>query len=97
MDPEGSPARLFVGAGSTKLAVQIWFDVTAIPAEAERVEDVRELTREAAGESALRHVAKVFLVDGEGRIRNVYGSGFLDASLLVRDLETLLGEHSPAS
>jgi hypothetical protein len=43
---EGSPARLFVGAGSTKLAVQIWFDVTAIPAEAERVEDVRELTRE---------------------------------------------------
>jgi len=57
---------------------------------------VRELTREGAGESALRHVAKVFLVDGEGRIRNVYGSGFLDASLLVRDLETLLGEHSPA-
>jgi cytochrome oxidase Cu insertion factor (SCO1/SenC/PrrC family) len=57
---------------------------------------VRELAREGAGESALRHVAKVFLVDGEGRIRNVYGSGFLDANLLVRDLETLLGEHSAA-
>jgi len=57
---------------------------------------VRELAREGSGESALRHVAKVFLVDGEGRIRNVYGSGFLDASLLMRDLETLLGEHSPA-
>jgi hypothetical protein len=42
----GSPAQLFVGAGSTKLAVVLWFDVTAIPAEAERVEDVRELTRE---------------------------------------------------
>jgi cytochrome oxidase Cu insertion factor (SCO1/SenC/PrrC family) len=57
---------------------------------------VRELTREGSGESALRHVAKVFLIDGEGRIRNVYGSGFLDASVLVRDLETLLGEHTPA-
>jgi cytochrome oxidase Cu insertion factor (SCO1/SenC/PrrC family) len=57
---------------------------------------VRELTREGAGESALRHVAKVFLVDGEGRIRNVYSSGFLDANLLMRDLETLLGEHAPA-
>jgi len=57
---------------------------------------VRELAREGAGETALRHVAKVFLVDGQGRIRNVYGSGFLDASLLMRDLETLLGEHSPA-
>ncbi|MCX7789850.1 MAG: LysM peptidoglycan-binding domain-containing protein [Chloroflexaceae bacterium] len=43
---EGSPARLFVGAGSTKLAVQLWFDVTALAPEAERVEDVRELTRE---------------------------------------------------
>jgi hypothetical protein len=43
---EGSPARLFVGAGSTKLAVTLWFDVTAIPIEAERVDDVRELTRE---------------------------------------------------
>jgi cytochrome c peroxidase len=57
---------------------------------------VRELTREGAGESALRHVAKVFLVDGERRIRNVYSSGFLDAGLLMRDLETLLGEHAPA-
>lgn len=57
---------------------------------------VRALTRVGPGESALRHVAKVFLVDGEGRIRNVYGSGFLDASLLERDLETLLGEHSSA-
>jgi cytochrome oxidase Cu insertion factor (SCO1/SenC/PrrC family) len=58
---------------------------------------VRELSRDGEGESALRHVAKVFLVDGEGRIRNVYSSGFLDADLLMRDLETLLGEHAPVS
>jgi cytochrome oxidase Cu insertion factor (SCO1/SenC/PrrC family) len=57
---------------------------------------VRELVREGTGESALRHVAKVFLLDGERRIRNVYGSGFLDAQILVRDLETLMGEHTPA-
>ena len=37
-------------------------------------------------------MAKVFLIDGERRIRNVYGSGFLDARILIRDLETLLGE-----
>jgi cytochrome oxidase Cu insertion factor (SCO1/SenC/PrrC family) len=46
------------------------------------------------GEQALRHVAKVFLIDGEGRIRNVYGSGFLDARILLRDLETLALEAS---
>jgi cytochrome c peroxidase len=61
------------------------FDQDAVPA----------LAREGESAGALRHVAKVFLVDGERRIRNVYGSGFLDARILMRDLETLLGEASP--
>ena len=39
----------------------------------------------------VRHVLKVFLVDGEGRIRNVYSAGFLDVRLLLADLETVLG------
>ncbi len=38
----------------------------------------------------LRHVAKVFLLDGEGGVRNVYSSGFLDHRILLRDVETLL-------
>jgi cytochrome c peroxidase len=41
--------------------------------------------------SLIRHVLKVFLVDGERRVRNVYSSGFLDARLLMNDLETVLG------
>ena len=31
----GTPARQFVGAGTTKLALQLWFDVTAPRAEGE--------------------------------------------------------------
>jgi hypothetical protein len=42
---EGAPSRLFVGAGTTKLAVQLWFDVTALPPE-DTTKDVRDLTRE---------------------------------------------------
>ena len=38
----------------------------------------------------MRHVTKVFLVDPDGGIRNVYSSGFLDHRLLIRDFETLL-------
>jgi cytochrome c peroxidase len=38
----------------------------------------------------IRHVLKVFLVDGERRVRNVYSAGFLDARLLMNDLETVL-------
>jgi len=60
------------------------FDQDAVP----------ELAREGEAAGALRHVAKVFLIDGERRIRNVYGSGFLDARILIRDLETLLAEES---
>jgi len=47
----------------------------------------------AGGEKSgvMRHVAKVFLVDGEGGVRNVYSTGFLDHRLLLRDVETLLG------
>jgi hypothetical protein len=40
----GNAGRQFVGAGTTKLALQLWFDVTAMQANA--VDDVRRLTRE---------------------------------------------------
>ena len=63
------------------------FDQDAVPA----------LVREGESAGALRHVAKVFLIDGERRIRNVYGSGFLDARILIRDLETLLRDQPHAA
>ena len=39
-----------------------------------------------------RHVLKVFLLDGESRVRNVYSVGLLDATLVQNDLRTLLLE-----
>jgi len=37
-----------------------------------------------------RHVLKVFLLDEENRVRNVYSVGFLDSDLVLTDLRTLL-------
>jgi cytochrome oxidase Cu insertion factor (SCO1/SenC/PrrC family) len=37
------------------------------------------------------HVLKIFLVDGERRVRNIYSTGFLDVRLMLADLETVLG------
>jgi selenium-binding protein 1 len=37
-----------------------------------------------------RHVLKVFLLDEENRIRNVYSVGFLNPDLVLNDLRTLL-------
>lgn len=42
-DQRGSPAQQFVGAGTTKLTLQLWFDVNA-PQEGEAVNDVRKMT-----------------------------------------------------
>ncbi len=42
-DQRGSPAQQFVGAGTTKLTLQLWFDVNA-PQKGETVLDVRKMT-----------------------------------------------------
>src|SRR5215211_3777615 len=45
-DQRGTPARQFVGAGTTKLTLQLWFDVTApMPAGEQQEQDVRKLTQ----------------------------------------------------
>lgn len=37
----------------------------------------------------LRHVLKLFLVDSEGAVRNIYSTGLLDPRLLMSDIATL--------
>jgi protein SCO1/2 len=53
------------------------------------------LTANGDDTGMMRHVAKVFLVDHRGAVRNVYSSGFLDHRLLLRDAETLLRVEAP--
>ena len=48
-DQRGTPARQFVGAGTTRLTLQLWFDVTApMPEAKDAVDDVRKLTQKVA-------------------------------------------------
>ena len=47
---------------------------------------------QAKAPDRLRHVLKVFLVDGERRVRNIYSTGLLDVRLVLNDLRTVLGE-----
>ncbi len=41
-----------------------------------------------------RHVLKVFLLDGQSQVRNVYSVGLLDATLVLTDLRTLILESA---
>jgi len=43
------------------------------------------------------HVLRVFLIDREGRIRNIYSSGTLDPRLVLGDVKTLLLEEAKLS
>ena len=45
----------------------------------------------------LYHTLRVFLIDREGRIRNIYSSGTLDPRLVLADVKTLLLEESRLS
>ena len=47
-DQTGPAARQFVGAGTTKLGLQLWFDVTALAEGAAPENDVRKLTQKVA-------------------------------------------------
>ncbi len=42
----------------------------------------------------ISHLLRLYLVDRRGRIRNIYGLGFLDPRLLFTDIETLLLEET---
>lgn len=46
---------------------------------------------------ALRHVLKVFLVDGDRAVRQIYSTGFLDRRLVLADLRTLSQALPPSS
>ena len=43
------------------------------------------------------HVLRVFLIDRDGRIRNIYSSGTLDPRLVLADVKTLLLEDAKLS
>ena len=44
----------------------------------------------------LYHILRVFLIDRDGRIRNIYSSGTLDLRLVLADVKTLLIEEAKA-
>jgi cytochrome oxidase Cu insertion factor (SCO1/SenC/PrrC family) len=57
---------------------------------------IREHDARGRETGALAHMLKVFLIDGQRRVRNIYSASFLYAPLLLNDLRTLLLEHAGA-
>ena len=53
----------------------------------------RDYDEEGRYLGSMSHILRVFLIDAEGRIRNIYSPSFLHADLLAADIETLLRER----
>lgn len=75
------------------------FLTTASQAELDPILDgygqyvVPEVDEDGEPTGLLSHVLKVFLIDRERRVRNVYSSSYLHPAVVVNDLKTLLLEE----
>lgn len=94
-DQRGTPARQFVGAGTTKLSLQLWFDVTApLPEGQTQEKDVRKLTQKVAYFITPKPEGKKFTPPG---VRFIWGSFQFDGLMesLEESLEFFSNEGIP--
>ncbi|MBU1213376.1 MAG: SCO family protein [Alphaproteobacteria bacterium] len=49
--------------------------------------------RDKNNSAVLHHILRAFLVDGKHQVRNIYSIDFLDPSLLIADIKTILAEQ----
>lgn len=94
-DQKGTPARQFVGAGTTKLSLQLWFDVTApMPTDKPAENDVRKLTAKVAYFITPKQEGKKFVPPA---VRFLWGSFQFDGIMesLEESLEFFSNDGRP--
>jgi cytochrome oxidase Cu insertion factor (SCO1/SenC/PrrC family) len=84
-------------AEGRKSAAEWRFITTASEAKLKKVIDaygqaVDRKTNPRDPTGPLNHTLRVFLIDRDGNIRNIYSSGTLDVRLVVADIRTLMAE-----
>ena len=53
---------------------------------------IRVKNEDGESEAAISHILRVYLIDKNKTIRNIYSVSFLHADLLINDIKTLLME-----
>ena len=105
-DPDyDTPQRLATyaeGINDDKSGCEWRFVTTKSRAELESIlegygQAVDKRPNPADPQGPLYHILRVFLIDREGRIRNIYSSGTLDPRLVIADVKTLLLEEAKLS
>lgn len=94
-DPErDTPARMKTVRGFFQPQTSWYFATTRDEGELQPLLDdfgqtVAKLYADGKWSGLFRHVLKVFVLDADNRIRNIYSAGFLNPQLVLNDLRTL--------
>src|SRR5207245_11646956 len=96
-------SRLVLGMGArNKIGVRmalrdgkVAYELDSILSGYGQAVDKRSNPNDAQG--PLYHILRVFLIDRDGRIRNIYSSATLDPRLVLADVKTLLLEETKLS
>jgi protein SCO1/2 len=95
LDPErDQPEVLRAYAQLYRADLQHWSFLTGPPATVRRVLDAWGMWTRRLPNGQLDHPSRVFLVDRQGRIREIYNLDFLRADWVAEDVALLLGERA---
>jgi protein SCO1/2 len=72
-----------------------WSFLTGEPGRVRQVIAAWGMWARPAANGQLDHPSRIFLVDGRGRIREIYDLSFLKANWVAEDVELLLKEQAP--
>jgi cytochrome oxidase Cu insertion factor (SCO1/SenC/PrrC family) len=72
-----------------------WNFLTGTPEEVGKVLDAWEMWTKPSANGQLDHPSRVFLLDGRGRVREVYSLEFFKPDWVVEDVQLLLKEPGP--
>ena len=90
VDPENdTPATLAAFARRLKVHDRSWLFLTSSEAEVQPVLDAYDLWRKKLPNGLVDHVMRVYLIDRQGAVREIYDSRLLSVDLVLQDIRTL--------
>lgn len=90
VDPQNdTPARLAAYARQWQVHDGSWLFLTGSEAEIQAVLDAYDLWRQKLPNGLVDHVMRVYLIDRQGDVREIYDSRLLSVALVLQDIGTL--------
>ncbi len=90
VDPQNdTPAALAAFARQLGIRDRSWLFLTGSEAEVQRVLDAYDLWRKKLPNGLVDHVMRVYLIDQQGDVREIYDSRLLSVDLVLQDIRTL--------